>query len=100
MFLLAAAEVSYSSGNGRSSDTKSLLREPELKKTNLALKKKTKQSSIAGDRYKSSNAVDGRAKTGLCTKTAASDRFAMWRVYLGAVYNIRAIIITGPRIGE
>ena len=97
--VLAATEVSNSGGSGRSSDTKSLLRESELK-TNLALKKTTKQSSTAGDRYKSSNAVDGSSKTGLCTKTAASDRFAMWQVDLGAVYNIRAVVIAGPRFGE
>ena len=99
MFVLAATEVSYNDGNSRSSDTKSLLRESELK-TNLALNKKTKQSSTAGDSYKSSNAVDGMSKTGLCTKTSASDRFAMWQVDLGAVYNIRAVVIAGPRTGE
>ena len=99
MFVLAATEVSYSGGNSTSSDTESLLRESELK-TNLALNKKTKQSSTAADRYKSSNAIDGMSKTGPCTKTAASDRFSMWQVDLVAVYNIRRVVIAGPRTGE
>ena len=71
--------------------------QPEVDLTeNLALGKPTTQSG-KHTRYEASNAVDGNIisnlDSGSCTKTAKG-KGSWWQVDLGAVYEIRKVVIT------